>query len=81
MEATEILVIILSITLFIFLVVSIILGIYLIRLSAEIRRVTQSAQRTVDHIGEAVDGVIKVTSPIYAAKLIGNIIKKFKKGK
>jgi sensor domain CHASE-containing protein len=83
--AAEILVIILSVFLAVFLVVAIILGIYLIRLSAEIRRVAQSAQKTVDHIESAVDGATRIISPMFVADIIGRIVKKFtntsKKGK
>lgn len=80
-SAAEILVIIVSIVLSIFLLVGIILGIYLIRLSAEIRKITKSAQSTVDTIGNAVEGVVKITSPIFVAKAVGDIIKKFTKSR
>lgn len=80
--AAEILVIIVSSVLVIFLVVSIILGIYLIKLSAEIRRLTKSAQNTVSHIDSAVVGVSRLASPMFAAEMVGKYIKKFtKKGK
>lgn len=77
-SAAEILVIILAVVLSIFLLVSIILGVYLIRLSAEIRKITKSAQSTVDSIGDAVQGVVKLTSPILVAKAVGEAFKKFK---
>lgn len=77
--AAEILVIILSVFLAIFLVVAIILGIYLIRLSAEIRRIAESAQKTVDHIESAVGGATRIISPMFVADLIGRYIKKFTK--
>lgn len=81
-SAAEILVIIVSSVLSVFLVVAIILAIYLIKLSAEIRRLTKSAQNTVDHIDSAVAGVTRVTSPLYVAQLFNKYIKKFtKKGK
>lgn len=80
--AAEILVIIVSSVLSIFLIVSIILAIYLIKLTAEIRRLTKTAQNTVSHIDTAVSGVTKITSPIFVAELVGKYIKKFtKKGK
>ena len=79
--AAEILVIILSITLFIFLLVAIILGIYLVKLTAEIRRITKSAQETVETIGTAVTGVARLTSPMFIAEMIGRYIKKFTKNK
>ncbi|MCD8561619.1 hypothetical protein LRY29_00915 [Candidatus Saccharibacteria bacterium] len=78
-SAAEILVIIVSSVLSIFLVVAIILGIYLIKLTAEIRRLTKTAQNTVDHIDSAVVGVSRITSPIFFAEVIRKYIKKFTK--
>jgi len=84
-QAAEILVIIVSSVLSIFLVVAIILGIYLIKLTAEIRRLAKSAQDTVSHIEGAVVGVSRLTSPIFIAEMVNRYIKKFmshtKKGK
>lgn len=81
-QAAEILVIIVSSVLSVFLIVAIILGIYLIKVTAEIRRLAKSAQNTVSHIDSAVTGVTKITSPIFVAELVGKYIKKFtKKGK
>ncbi|MAU33517.1 hypothetical protein CL689_05265 [Candidatus Saccharibacteria bacterium] len=78
-SAAEILVIILAIVLSIFLIVGIVLGIYLVRLSAEIRRIAHTTQETVDTIGEAVQGVVKLTSPILLAKTISQRLKQMKK--
>lgn len=78
-SAAEILVIIVSIVLSIFLLVGIILGIYLIRLSAEIRRIAKTAQETVDTVGEAVQGVVKLTSPVYILKWLSGLSKKSKR--
>lgn len=78
-SAAEILVIIVSSVLSIFLVVAIILGIYLIKLTAEIRRLTKTAQNTVDHIDSAVVGVSRITSPVFFAEVIRKYIKKFTK--
>lgn len=84
-SAAEVLVIILSIVLSIFLIVGVVLLIYLIRLSAEIRRIAQSAQKTVDDIGDTVSGFAKIASPMFFADIIARYIKKFthtsKKGK
>lgn len=82
-NAAEILVIIVSSVLALFLIVSIILGIYLIKLTAEIRKLARSAQNTVDGIGSAVSGVARLVSPMFVADLVGKYIKKFtkKKGK
>ena len=81
-QAAEILVIIVSSVLSVFLVVAIILGIYLIKLTAEIRHLAKTAQNTVDHIDSAVVGVSRLTSPMFVAQIVGKYIKKFtKKGK
>jgi hypothetical protein len=78
-SAAEILVIILAVVLSVFLIVGIILVIYLIRLSAEIRRIAQSAQKTVDHIEGAVGDISRVASPIFVGQLLGRYIRKFTK--
>lgn len=82
-QAAEVLVIIVSSVLSVFLVVAIILGIYLIKLTTEIRRLAATAQNTVSHIDNAVVGVSKLTSPIFIAEMVSRYIKKFtsKKGK
>jgi len=76
-QAAEILVIIVSSVLSIFLIVAIILGIYLIKLTAEIRRLAKSAQDTVSHIESAVVGVSRLTSPLFIAQMVSRYIKKF----
>lgn len=82
-QATEVLIIIVSSVLSVFLVVAIILGIYLIKLTSEIRRLTATAQNTVSHIDSAVVGVSKLSSPIFIAEMVSRYIKKFtnRKGK
>jgi len=81
-NASEILLIIVSSVLSIFLIVAIILGIYLVKLTAEIRQLAKTAQSTVDHVGSAVNGISRLSSPLFAAELISKYIKKYtKKGK
>lgn len=81
-NAAEILLIVVSSVLSVFLVVAIILGIYLIKLTAEIRHLAKTTQNTVDHIDTAVTGVSKLISPMFVANMVGQYIKKFtKKGK
>lgn len=80
-QAAEILVIIVSSVLFIFLIVGIVLGIYIIKLTAEIRRLAKSAQDTVSHLESAVVGVSRITSPLYVAQMVNRYIKKFTKEK
>ena len=80
-QAAEILVIIVSGVLSIFLIVVIILGVFLIKLTSEIRRLAKTAQSTVSHIDNAVVGVSKITSPIFVAEMVSRYIKKFTKKK
>jgi cobalamin biosynthesis protein CobD/CbiB len=81
-NASEILLIIVSSVLSIFLIVAIILGIYLIKLTAEIRSLAKTAKGAVDHIDSAANGISKLVSPMFVANLVGQYIKKFtKKGK
>jgi hypothetical protein len=82
-NATQILVIILSVVLSVFLIVAIILGIYLIKLTSEIRKIAKSAKNTIGHIDSAVTGVSRLTSPVFVAEMVGKYVKKFtsKKGK
>ena len=80
-SSAEILVIILSVALAIFLVLGIILVIYLIDLTRQIRRVTKSAERTVDNLESVVSGFSTVMTPFFMAEMVTNFFKKFKKGK
>lgn len=79
--AAEILVIILSVFLALFLLLGIILTIYLIKLSRNIRHLTESARRTASTIESAVTGVSKLTSPLLIAKLVSRYMKSFRKSK
>ena len=79
--AAEVLVIFLSIFLFIFLLIGIILAIYLINLTRQIRKITNSAERTVYNIEKVVTGASKIISPIFLAEIIAKLVNKFKKSK
>lgn len=79
--AAEILVIILSIFLAFFLVLGVILSIYLIKLTRDIRGITQSAGRTVNNLESAVSGVAKFTPPLFIINQINKYIKKYKSSK
>jgi 1,4-dihydroxy-2-naphthoate octaprenyltransferase len=79
--AAEILVIILSVVLTIFLIIGIVLIVYLLVLTRQIRKVTKSAERTVEDFGSVVSKVSKVVQPIFIAETINGFIKKFKKKK
>jgi heme/copper-type cytochrome/quinol oxidase subunit 2 len=79
--AAEIFIIILSIVLTIFLIVGIVLLVYLIVLTRQIRKVTKSAEHTVEDFGFVVSKVSKVVQPIFVTETINSFIKKFKKKK
>ena len=78
-SAAEILVIILSIFLAVFLVLGIALLVYLIKLTKQIREVTKTAENTMNTIDSAVSGVAKVVSPMFMAKMFTKFMEKFKK--
>jgi len=80
-SSSEILVIILSIALAVFLILGIILTIYLIDLTRQIRKVTKSAERTVDNLESVVSGFSTVMTPIFMAEMVSKFFKKFKKSK
>jgi hypothetical protein len=77
--AAEILVIILSVVLTIFLIFGIVLIIYLIVLTRQIRKITKSAERTVEDFGSVVSKMSRVIKPIFVAETINSFMKKFKK--
>ena len=79
--AAETLVIILSVVLTIFLIVGMVLIVYLIVLTRQIRKITKSAEQTVEDFGSVVSKVSKVVQPIFVAETINSFIKKFKKKK
>jgi len=74
--AAEILVIILSAVLAIFLILAIILVVYLIRVSAEIRKITEATRRTVDTIETSISNANKIASPMFMAQFLGKYIKR-----
>jgi uncharacterized protein involved in cysteine biosynthesis len=79
MDWAQVLVIILSIFLAIFLLLAIILTAMLIKISHQIKTVTNSAQRTAEHIERAVSGFTKLTSPAILIKEVMKLVKKIKK--
>ncbi len=76
--ATEILIIILSVTLTVFLVFSIVLIGYLIKLTRQIRRVTNAAEKTVDHIESAVAQAVKMSFPMVVSDFFSKLVGKLK---
>lgn len=84
MDAFEILVIILSITLAIFLVLAIILTSVLIKLAKQMRNITAKAEVVMDDV-ETVSGFFRKTAaPVAIGNLLSNIVSTLtdrKKGK
>jgi len=77
-EAAQILVIILSSTLAIFLVLSIILVVKLIGLTNQINRTARSIQHTSETIEEMVASFANLASPLAIFKAVKNIFMKIK---
>lgn len=77
-SAAEVLVVILSIALTFFLILGMVLVVYLIVLTRQIRKITKSAERTVDGLESTVAGFSKIMSPIFVAEMVSKFIKKFK---
>lgn len=81
MDWAQVLVIILSAFLAVFLLLGIVLAILLIRLTQQIRAVTSSAERTARGMESFVGSLTKLSTPLMAMRVIGRQIKKFKKRK
>lgn len=77
-SAAEALVIILSVFLAFFLILGIVLTIYLIKLTRQIKKVTDSAERTVGTIENTVSGFSKFVSPVVMAEMVRKAFKGFK---
>lgn len=70
MSAMEILVIILSSFLALFLLIGIVLAVLLVKVTQQIKRVTTSAEKTVLGLESVVGSVNKVTSPALLARMV-----------
>ena len=85
MDWSQILVIILAIFLAIFLLLAIILTALLIKVTQQIKEITESAQRTVTGFERMINGITKVTSPAIISKLLfeqfNKVRSRSKKGK
>lgn len=79
MTATEILVILLSSFLALFLFIGIVLAVLLIRITRQIKRVTDSAERTATSIEHVVSGAEKIATPAMVAKLVLSQFKNIRK--
>lgn len=84
MTAAEILVIILSIALAIFLTLAIILTVYLIVIAKKIRNVAETAERTAGQVENVVAFMRKAAGPAMLSKLVMDVVGRLsrrKKGK
>ncbi len=79
MDWAQILVIILSIFLAIFLLLGIILTVLLIKVTLQIKSITESAQRTVSGLEGLIASANKFASPAILIKTIMGQVKKAKK--
>jgi uncharacterized protein YoxC len=78
MDWAQILVVILSVFLAVFLLLGIVLTALLIKVTRQIKSVTDSAERTAHNIEGIVSSVTKFTSPAFFMRMV---TKHFKKGK
>lgn len=81
MNAAEILVIILSIFLAIFLLIGIVLGVLLIRVSLQIKKVTESAERTAQSIEKMATSAGQASSRLFLGGFAMKAVKKLVKRK
>lgn len=83
-QAAEILVIILSVVLSIFLIVGIVFVIALIKLTKTIKHIVDKADQVIDNVESAAETFKNVAGPLASGKVIMNIIdlvsRKGKKG-
>jgi len=75
MDWAQILVIILSVFLALFLVLAIVLVAMLIKVTHQIRKVTQSAGVTVHHIEQLLAGMGKAASPLVFVSFLKDLLK------
>lgn len=81
MDWAQVLVIILSIFLAIFLLLGIVLLALLIKVTIQIKKVTESAQKTADGIEGIVTGFSKFSSPALLGRTVLSSIKKLRRRK
>jgi uncharacterized protein YoxC len=79
MDWAYVLVIILATLLALFLLLAIALAVLLIKVTRQIKSVTDSAQRTAGYVERIIGGVVKTASPMLLGKLVARYVKKNKK--
>lgn len=80
-SAAEILVVILSIALAIFIILGIVLSILLIRVTKQIGEFTQNANSISSNVDRLVQNVVNITSPVIIGKAVLDFFNKNKKKK
>ncbi|MBX4201396.1 hypothetical protein KW803_00670 [Candidatus Saccharibacteria bacterium] len=73
-NASEILLIVVSTTLSIFLIVGIIALIYIVKILKQVRRITDKAENVADSVEAAATTFEKAASPLAIVKIIGGIV-------
>lgn len=77
--AAGVLVVILGVVLAVFLVLAVILMALLIRVTKQIKHITDSAERTVQKMEHAAGNVSRLTTPMAAAKMLRSVLRRKKK--
>jgi len=78
MDAMQILVIILSIVLAVFLISGIVLIVQLIRVTKQIQMIATTTKSAVDRVSNLASSAGKLVSPAIIAKFVGEMFKKYK---
>lgn len=73
--ASEVLVIIVSSVLALFLLVSIVAVVYIVSILKQVKRITARAENVADTMGSAAAAFERASSPVAVLKLIGSIVK------
>lgn len=79
--ATQILVMIVSVTLTIFIVMLIVLLTMVIKLMKQLKLIADQAEKAVDSVTTAGDMLRHASGPLAIAKLIGNLVRRHYKDK
>ena len=79
--ASQVLLIIVSITLTLFLIVGIMLAIKLVQILDHVRRITEKAEKIADNAESVSEFFQKTAGPAAITKLVANIVHTFKKKK
>lgn len=77
MDATEVLVWMLGVTLAVFLILSIVLVAYLIKIALQIKRITTTAEKAAFKFDSIMGVMQKAAAPAIVTKLANDLIMKF----